>query len=82
MTDANFDWGGELHISPWKLVGLKTACFDLGLTEKTLLRLAEKYGIPIVKLSTRKRCFLARDLMRLVMAQQKDADAVKVAGHA
>jgi hypothetical protein len=85
MTDASFDWGSEIHVSPWKLVSLKAACFDLGITENSLLRLAAQYGVPVIRLSARKRSFLARDLMRLVADHAKDTSSysvnTKVAAH-
>jgi hypothetical protein len=78
------DWPNDA-VSPWRLIPWRQACSDFNIDTNTMLRLLASHQIPVVKLSTRKRCILATDLLKLAKAQQKPSSEyavnTKVAAH-
>ena len=72
-TLAAADEWADAACSPYRLVNWKECCSALDLSTNSLLRLCAEMNVPIVKMSTRKRSLLARDLVRIIRANSKPA---------
>jgi hypothetical protein len=73
------DWPADAAMSPFELVPWQKACSDLGVSSDTLTKLFAKHGLGIVRMSTRKRAVIARDLLILINQMKRPAATYAVA---
>jgi len=75
------DWPADAAMSPFELVDWQRACGALNCSGNTLLRLLAEHDSGVVRLSKRKRCVIARDLLRIVQARTRPADTYAAVAH-
>jgi hypothetical protein len=68
-------WPDDMGVSAFKIIGWREACSSLDCSGNQLLKLLAEHDCSVVRLSTRKRGVLARDLLRVVHAKSRPAQS-------